>query len=140
MKRPLKPIIFLFLSISLVSCASISEIRKRDYGILESAVTFSSDKVIGEFGDAIPSDFSSEDFLKLIEGKIPREYYATLKKYFLEIRPKGSYYLLLVFDPESRELILFDYSCTPEVDGPVLLEPHKYDIKNLELYDKCGKS
>jgi hypothetical protein len=76
----------------------------------------------------------------LIEGKIPREYYATLKKYLLEMRPKGSYYLLLVFDPESKTLILFDYSCTPEVDGPVLLEPRKYDIKNLELYDKCGKS
>jgi hypothetical protein len=82
--------------------------------------------VIGEYGEAIPPDFTAGKFMRLIEKKIPEEYYNALKKYFLDIRPKGSYYLLLVHDPKTKTLILFDYSCTPEPDGQVLLEPEKY--------------
>lgn len=135
-------ILLLFVFCSSGSCASLAEHQKREYGLLESAVTFSADKVIGEYGDNIPEDFSAEKFMKLVEGKIPRDYYEVLKKYNtnMEIRPKRTYYLLLIFDPETRHLILFDYSCTPEVDGPVLLEPGKYDFNTLDLYDKCKEN
>jgi hypothetical protein len=117
------------------SCLALSEEQKKEYGILESAVTFSSDKVIGEYGDRIPGDFNGKTFLLLVKDKIPEDYYEALTKHQLDVTPKGSYYLLLIF--ESRQLILFDYSCTPEVDGPVLLEPEKYDVNHLELYDQC---
>ena len=137
-KRQLPVIILLvFVVCSVGSCASLSEHQKREYGILESAVTFSADKVIGEYGDRIPDDFSAGKFMEFVKDKIPRDYYEALNKYDKEIRPKRTYYLLLVFDPVSKTLILFDYSCTPEVDGPVLLEPGKYDVNRLELYDKC---
>lgn len=132
-------IIFLlvFLVASTGSCATLSEEQRKEYGILESAVTFASDKVIGEYGDVIPNDFTGDKFMKFVEDKIPKEYYKTLKKYLIDVKPKGSYYLLLVISPKSKTVILFDFSCTTEVDGPVLLEPDKYDVKNIDSYDTC---
>jgi hypothetical protein len=50
---------------------------------------------------------------------------------------KGSYYLILIIAPKSNAIILFDYSCTPAVDGPVLLEPDKYNVNNIDSYDTC---
>lgn len=103
-----------------------------------SAVTFSSDKVIGEYGDKIPADFSADKFMEFVKNRIPEDYYKALTAYSLEVKPKGSYYLLLVIDFKSKSVILFDFSCTPEADGPVLLEPDKYDLNNIDLYDKCN--
>ncbi len=138
-KRQLPVITLLVFVICLVgSCASLSEHQRREYGTLESAVTFSADKVIGEYGNSIPDDFSAEKFMGLVKDKIPKNYYEALKKHRLEVRAKGAYYLLLIFVPETNSLILFDYSCTPEVDGPVLLSPGKYNLDRLELYDKCN--
>lgn len=107
---------------------------------MQSAVSQASDVVIGEYGDSIPNDFSAEKFLVVVKNKIPSDYYAALKKHALKIEPKGSYYLLLVYRDsffKAPTLILFDYSCTYEADGPVFLEPLKYDLEHLELYDKC---
>ncbi len=129
--------VLFFFVLSSGSCASTAEHQKREYGVLESAVTFSSDKVIGEYGDVIPEDFKADKFMLFVKDKIPDDYYETLSKYKIELRPKGKYYLLLIFDSGDKQLILFDYSCTPEVDGPVFLQPEKYDIQNLELYDTC---
>jgi hypothetical protein len=129
--------LLLFVLLVTNSCVSVIESQKKEYGLLESAVTYSAEKVIGEYGDTMPNDFTSEMFLLLVHDKIPSEYYDTLLRYRLEIRPKGSYYLLLVFDPGNNALILFDYSCTSEVDGPILLEPSKYNAENLELFDQC---
>ena len=75
--------------------------------------------------------------MQLVENKIPSRYFSELKKYALEVRPKVSYYLLLVFDPYTRALILFDYSCSPEPDGQILFDPGKYDPKTIDLYDTC---
>ena len=137
-RKQISLVILLVLALcSAGSCASLSEHQKREYGILESAVTFSADKVIGEYGDRIPDDFSAEKFMALVKDKIPKDYYEALKKHSLEVRPKQSYYLLLIFDPDSKALILFDFSCTPKVDGPVLLEPGKYRLENIDVYDAC---
>ena len=126
---------FCFLSIS---CAHITETTKRDYGLIESAATFSSDVVIGEYGDSIPQDFNSEKFMALVKGKIPNDYYRALEKYKNNIKPMGSYYLIVIYaSPATKKVILFDFSCTPEVDGPVLLDPEKYDASKMDLYDKC---
>lgn len=127
-------IIFVFYA---SSCIALSEAQKREYGLLMSAVEWSSAAVIGEYGHNIPPDFNSEEFLWLVKDKIPPGSYHIMEKYNIKIIPKGRYYLLLVFDPGNNSLILFDYSCTSYVDGPILLEPGKYDINNLQLYDKC---
>jgi hypothetical protein len=137
-RKQISLVILLMLALcSAGSCVSLSERQKREYGILESAVTFSADKVIGEYGDRIPDDFSAGKFMALVKDKIPKDYYEVLKKHSLEVRPKQSYYLLLLFDPDTKALILFDFSCTAKVDGPVLLEPGKYRLENIDAYDAC---
>ena len=139
MGRRIFVIFFLaFLVFSSNNCATSFEVNRSEYDVLCSAVSASSYAVIGEYGDSIPSDVKVEKFIEIVEKNIPRDYFKVLKKYVLDIISKGSYYLLLVFDPDTRSLILFDYSCTPEADGQILLEPEKFDIKNLGLYDKCS--
>lgn len=128
----------------LISCNYIllpsSEKQKRDYGLLLSAVTRASDPVIGEYGDEIPDDLTVENFMLLAKNNLPLDYYEALEKYRLLIDPRKTYYLLIVKDPDDNSIILFDYSCTTGVDGPILNEPNKYDINNLELYNKCEMS
>lgn len=131
------PICLIVVLLVTNSCVCAIESQKKEYGLLESAVTYSAEKVIGEYGDAIPNDFSSEKFFLLVRNKMPSEYYATLMRYRLEIRPKGYYYLLLAFEPSNNVLVLFDYSCTAEIDGPILLQPNKYNSDNIDLYDQC---
>jgi hypothetical protein len=121
----------------LGSCVTFHTIQRDEYEVLCSAVTASSYAVIGEYGENIPADFNAEKFLRLVENKIPPKYLSELKKYPLEIKAKASYYLLLLFHPYTKALILFDYSCTPDADGHVYYEPGKYDTKNLDLYDEC---
>jgi hypothetical protein len=127
-------IVILILS---TSCVTLPTIPREEYEVLCSAVSASSSAVIGEYGENVPSDFNAVKFMQLVEGKIPESYFTVLKKYSLEVRAKVGYYLLLVFDPDTKSLILFDYSCTPAPDGQVLWEPTKYDQKNLERYDPC---
>ena len=127
----------LFIACTSTACASHSEILKRQYGVLGSAITFSADKIAGEYGDSIPDNLDITVFLEIVRDKIPADYYEALRNYGLEIVPKKTYYLLKAYDRESNKLILFDYSCTPELDGPVLLSPQEYDTELLEKYDKC---
>ena len=136
-KQILVTLLAILTILTLSNCLDKAEEQKKEYGILKTAVTFASDKAIGEYGDKIPADLTAEKFLEFLKKRIPEEHYEALKKYSLEIRPKGSYYLLLVYDPETKALILFDYSCTTEADGPVLEQPDKYDVNKLELYDTC---
>ncbi len=139
MKRRLLTIFFLvFLVLSSTNCATSPDIKRDEYDLLCSAVSASSYAGIGEYGDSIPADFKVDKFMEVVETNIPKAYLKVLKKYVLDISSKGSYYLLLVFDPNTRSLILFDYSCTPEADGQVFLEPEKFDVNNLGLYDKCS--
>jgi hypothetical protein len=119
----------LFLANCLVACACSSHCTpsREEYGILQSAVAFSADKVIGEYGDTIPENFTGAGFKALVKGKIPSSYFDALEKYTLAVTPKGTHYYLVATCPGDRSVLLFDYSCTPEVDGPVYLEPGKYD-------------
>lgn len=136
MKIRLKAAIWLFLSVFFfASCATLEENHKQEYGILKAAVMFSSDKVIGEYGDQIPADFDSNRFMELVGDKIPEEYLDALKKHKLEVEPHGWYYLIKAYQDGS--LILFDYSCTIELDGPVLDSPEIFDLTNIEKYNRC---
>ncbi len=137
MRKKLATIPILLIIFLSASCVTLREQQKSEYGQLMTAVTMSSDKVYGEYGDNIPDDFTGEKFMAFIKDQIPEEFYNTLRKYRIEIRPKGSYYLLLVSDLKNGKIILFDYSCTVEPDGRVWLEPDKYDLNNLDQYDTC---
>jgi hypothetical protein len=136
MKNILNRLILLVLATCfLFSCTLLDHYRKQDYGVLKTAVTFSYEKVIGEYGDQIPADFDGKKFMELVKEKIPREYFSALKRYKPEIEPHGWYYLIKVYDGDN--IILFDYSCTIEIEGPILDYPKTYDLNNLDKYDNC---
>jgi hypothetical protein len=136
--RRISPILVVFLFISFsIGCAAPQRAGGDDYDVLGSAVSTSSFAMIGEYGASIPDSLTVKDFLAVSQKNIPENYFNVLKKYRLDVKPMGSYYLLLVYAPDTNTLILFDYSCTPKPDGMVLREPGKYDISNLDLYNPC---
>jgi hypothetical protein len=139
MKRCLLTITFCIIILYTNSCVALSQAGNQEYGSLMSAVSWSAAAVIGEYGHAIPKHFDRDQFLAVVKDKIPTRSYSILESYPIKIIPKKGYYLLLVYDHKDKSLILFDYSCTPDVDGPVLLEPGKYNLNNLQLYDKCNR-
>ncbi len=128
-------IIFFYAS----SCIALSEVQKQEYDTLITAVILSKSAVKGEFGHAIPPEFNAGGFMEVVKHQIPDTSYRTLEKYHIQVIPKEGYYLLKVFDPKDDALILFDYSCSLGVEGRVLEEPDKYDVNNLQLYDRCQK-
>lgn len=128
-------VVALLFVAGVCSCATLSERQQEEYGLLISAVSFSAGKVFGEYGDTIPDKFDAAWLLSLIKDKIPADYFNALRRYRLEVSAKGTYYRLLVF--RGKELILFDFSCTEQVDGPVLLKPQAYDLSILDQYDSC---
>jgi hypothetical protein len=107
-----------------------------DYGLLGSAATSCASVTIGIYGDTIPDDFSREKLLSVCENQIPENYFSVLKKYPCDVKPKASYYLLLIYDLENKDLIMFHYSCSSE-PGRVIAQPGKYDLNNLDPYDTC---
>ena len=132
-----KVLFILFVVICFLNnCATTNEIQREEYDTLASAVATASYAIIGEYGDIIPDDLFYK-FMQVIKNNVPEEYFNMLKKYPIDIKPKGSYYLLLVLDPKTNAIILFDFSCTPEADGLILIEPDKYNLNNLEQYDPC---
>ncbi len=87
MRKQLSAIILVISIFSSGSCLAIYEEQRREYGVLISAVTLSSDKIIGEYGDTIPDDLNTGDkFMQLIKNKIPEDYYRALKKYSIDIK------------------------------------------------------
>jgi hypothetical protein len=135
--RKILPILFLIFFLPLVSCASLSEQQETEYALLKTAATYPAYKIKGEFGRQLPDTLDEAEFLRVVHGKIPDNYYEELTKHFLVVLPKGQYYLLKVYDKSTYKLVLFDYSCTTEPDGLVQEYPDRYDLKNLELYDPC---
>ena len=132
-------VLLLGLVIFLHGCATICKVdvvNRDDYGLLNSAATSCASVIIGVYADTIPDDLSREKLLSVCENQIPDNYFAVLKKYPSEVKPKGGYYLLLIYDLNNRDLIMFHYSCSSE-PGRVASQPGKYDIKNLNLYDTC---
>jgi hypothetical protein len=138
-KRLLSIVCCLVILFYANSCTALSEGEKREYGSLIAAVTYSKSAVKGEFGHAIPPEFDAEEFMEVVKGKIPDRSYRNLQKYQIQIVPKEGYFLIKVYEPRDGALILFDYSCNLGVEGRVMEEPGKYDINNLQLYDKCQK-
>jgi hypothetical protein len=136
-KRLGSTFVLVVLLVSAMSCATLRGPSKGDYGILESAVTFSADKVYGEYGDTIPDDFDGTKFMQFVKDRIPEDYFEKMHDCRIDVEPKKTYYLLRAY--QGEKLILFDYSCTPETDGPILLEPDKYDLGHIESYDKCKR-
>ena len=129
------PIIFSLIVIGC--CLSLEERLKTDYGILGNAVTYVSDKVIGRYGDVLPDDFDTTRFVTIAKEELIASHYNILVRYRLEIVSKHAYYLLKIFDKD--QLVMFDYSCTSKVDGPILYSDKTFDLEHLEKYDECKK-
>jgi len=130
------PVIF---SLTIMGCClSLEERRKTDFGILGTAVTYVSDKVIGRYGDVLPDDFDTTRFVAIAKEELVVSQYNILTRYRLEIISKQAYYLLKIYDKDK--LVMFDYSCTPKLDGPILYSDKTFDLEHLEIYDECKKT
>jgi hypothetical protein len=129
-------VLALLFAVLTHGCATIGTVDMNDYGLLGSAATSCASVTIGVYADAIPDDLSRDKLLTACENQIPENYFAALKKYPSDVKPKGSYYLLRIFDLDNKDLIMFHYSCSSE-PGRVMAQPGKYDINNLALYDTC---
>lgn len=115
-----------------------SENAKKKYDILGQAIVFSSSKLEAKYYPNYPIDFNAKKFIKFVKNKIPEDYYEELTKYSLKVESKGKYYLLIARDPKCKNvLVLFDYSCSPELDGPIYRNRKKYNLKNREIYNDC---
>ncbi len=137
MRKHIGSFVVLFVLFALIAgCATIGEVDRDDYGLLGSAATSCASAAIGVYGDVIPGDLTSEKLLSVCKNQIPPNYFAALAKYPSDVKPKGSYYLLLIYDLDKKGLIMFHYSCSPQ-PGRVLANPGKYDVSNIELYDSC---
>ncbi len=122
---------------ALGSCITLTASQKKEYDNLMAAAASSAAIFRGRYDGNLPKDLNESKFLNTVKSKLPPDYYDILKKYRLQITNDGNYYLLKVFD--NRKLILFDYSCTLEIDGAVLLTPDKFDLNHIGLYNKCTK-
>lgn len=116
---------------------ALTERERRSYGILLSAVAESRNQVLGVFGDKIPPTFDRVQFLNLMKEKLSGSYYRALKdRHFLYLIVKDGYYLLTI--AQGYRIILYDFSCTPEVDGRIILEPPgRFDLSRMERDDPC---
>lgn len=134
-RRKIFIVMLLVFAACTCSCVTVQERQQQEYGLLLSAVAFSADKVYGEYAESIPPDFNGNQFLLLVQGRIPDDYFGALQQYRIDVIPRGTYYQLAVL--ESDRVILFDFSCTKAVDGPVLQQPGQYDLTDLSVYDPC---
>jgi hypothetical protein len=126
-----------FLLLFLPSCTIIAPHDETNYGLLKTAVWRSTDFAYGEYVDYFPDNFDQKAFEHTIKGKLEKSYYDELMKHSISVFPKGSYYLLVVRDHPDGAVILFDYSCSTEIDGPVQEAPDKYDLGHVEKYNPC---
>lgn len=136
----MKRIFFVIFAVVLVftsigKCGTISEKTRTEYGHLKTAIETSASVIKGEYGKKLPAEFDTSKFLQEVEGKIP--FYSELSKYSIIVQSKGNYYLLIAKSPDKKSIILFDFSCSTQVDGLVYLYPEKYDTNNLDQYDPC---
>lgn len=139
MKTKLQLSIPLVFSLIIMGCClSLEERQKTDYGILGTAVTYVSDKVIGRYGDVLPEDFDTTRFVAIAKEELVASQYNLLTRYRLEILSKHAYYLLKIYDKDK--LVMFDYSCTVKLDGPILYSDKTFDLEHLEKYDECKKT
>lgn len=133
----LNALVILCIFLVCASCITTGERHEKDYGMLVTAVMNAPFAVKGVYPGDLPADFSSTTFLQVIKGKIPDNSFSELSHYDLQVIPKGRYYLLIVREPSTGTIVLFDYSCTFNVDGKVFESTEQYDLNHLELYDKC---
>ncbi len=123
--------------LALGSCVTLTVSQKREYDNLMQAAADSAAIFRGDYKGALPKNIDEPKFLSTVRDKLPPNEFSLLKKYRLQIANEGNYYLLKIFD--NRELILFDYSCTLEIDGAVLLQPGKFNLNTIGLYNKCTR-
>jgi hypothetical protein len=133
----LNAFLILFIFFLGACCSTPGNGHKKEYGVLVSAVMNAPFAVKGVYPANLPPDFSGTTFLQTVKGRIPDSSFSELSHYSLQVIPKGRYYLLVVREPSTNSIILFDYSCTFNIDGKVFESPAEYDLNHLELYDRC---
>jgi hypothetical protein len=137
-KKYLKVLCGMLVAVFLGGCCSSVQLSKREMGNLQTAVESCASAIKGEYPDSIPGDINAEKFMNVIKGKIPSDYYKSLKEHPVDVHSIGVDYLLVVYgDDRDKKVLMFDYSCTTKVDGRVYVHPDTFDVKHLEKYNPC---
>jgi hypothetical protein len=128
-------VLFIGMSFPPVLAQSSKELHK--YGLLITAVQVAGEKMYGIYGETLPAGLNRGVFLELMKRELPQKYYKALVDHrYVNIIPRGTYYRLVVF--QGRSLILYDFSCTDRVDGPVLTSAERVSLADLEKLDPCS--
>lgn len=101
-----------------------------------TAVTFAAEKIQGNLEENIPPDFDARRYLVMVREYAPR-YYERIARYRLEVKPRTTYFLLVLRDPGSGRIVAFDYSCHSDCDSKRADAPAAYDLGDLERHNPC---
>jgi hypothetical protein len=86
--------------------------------------------------EAFPPRVSTDEFMDSVRARLPKEY-QLLSAYLIQYEGHGSYYLLKIFDRETRKMIMYDYSCSDSLDGPVYQDENKYSFEKRVVPSEC---
>jgi hypothetical protein len=116
------------IALLFIACTPYWEAERIEYGSLGRSVAgmpYVMDYVWLN-GDAYPPTVSTQEFLDSLRVHMPIEYEA-LSSYVVEFKGCGPFYVINVYNRRTMEMIMFDYSCTQALDGPVYIDPKKYN-------------
>lgn len=68
--------------------------------------------------DAYPATVTAQEFMDSLRLREP-SLYQKLTQYRVQYNGFGSYYRIIVKDRSTHEMIMYDYSCTDSLDGPI---------------------
>lgn len=112
---------------------SFYELQRQEYeslGFLLSEIPKSMDYV-WHGRDAYPAHLSAGEFMDSLRIHDIKTH-QRLSHYLVQFSGRGSYYLIKVYDRQSHEMIMYDYSCTDELDGPLYREEER-DAYNINV-------
>ena len=116
MKKSLLPIVSLIMSIAFWGCSNCEESLFEKLGPVESSIRNASEAVYGRYADQIPLSFNADSLMQLLRSEHPHDF-SVLQEFELNLESKQTHYFLSLTG--KHMFFMYDFSCTPFVDGPV---------------------
>lgn len=123
--------VYTLVTLCVSGCMSFYDLQMQEYeslGYEISEIPKSMNYVwLGQ--DVYPAHLSANEFMDSLRTHNAKAH-QRLSHYLVQIRSYGSYYLIKVYDRRSQEMIMYDYSCTDKLDGPLYRAADRstYDI------------
>lgn len=117
-------------------CWSSKETLLYQYEELETIVQDAKFTIYGNFGPVFSDSLNADTVMSMLKDKEP-QYYEMLNRYHVEFVFMKSDYLIALW--KDGCLVIYDYSCTPKVDGKMYLGPQKAIMTDLVNGSPCAK-